>query len=122
MWALPTPGGGDELPRLVAQIVSDDDADDFPQGAGPLVRFLWEARWKIGALFGLDGKDDGLGSRVTSLGDGPLGAVYLAAIKPFRHLIVYPALMRWIERGWRADAREARSPEAVGSSREGDPS
>ena len=29
---------------------------------------------------------------------------YMAAIRPFRHLLVYPALMRRIERGWRADA------------------
>jgi hypothetical protein len=34
--------------------------------------------------------------------NGPLGSVYMAAIKPFRHLIVYPALMRQIEREWRA--------------------
>lgn len=166
VWALPTPGGPDELPRLVSSIVSDD----FPQGAPLVVRFLWEARWKIGTLFGWDGKDAGLGSRVTSLRDrlpkdlreapsgpdveddpftslylledewatelanrtvhtvmhigwvpdesggyhgqlavlvkpnGLFGAAYLAAIKPFRHLIVYPALMRSIERGWRVRA------------------
>lgn len=35
--------------------------------------------------------------------NGPLGAAYMAAIKPFRHLIVYPALMRIIERDWLAD-------------------
>jgi hypothetical protein len=34
--------------------------------------------------------------------NGPLGNLYMAAIKPFRHLIVYPALMRQIEREWRA--------------------
>ena len=32
--------------------------------------------------------------------NGPLGAAYMAAIKPFRHLGVYPALMRWIEHKW----------------------
>jgi len=30
--------------------------------------------------------------------NGLLGAVYMAAIRPFRHLIVYPAMMRQIER------------------------
>lgn len=30
--------------------------------------------------------------------NGLLGVVYMAAIKPFRHLIVYPAMMRQIER------------------------
>jgi hypothetical protein len=34
--------------------------------------------------------------------NGLLGSSYMAAIKPFRHLIVYPALMRQIEREWRA--------------------
>jgi hypothetical protein len=32
--------------------------------------------------------------------NGLLGAVYMAAIRPFRHLIVYPAAMRQIEREW----------------------
>jgi len=29
---------------------------------------------------------------------------YMAAIRPFRHLIVYPAMVRQIEREWRARA------------------
>jgi Protein of unknown function (DUF2867) len=33
--------------------------------------------------------------------NGPLGNAYMAAIKPFRHLIVYPPLIREIEREWR---------------------
>jgi hypothetical protein len=33
--------------------------------------------------------------------NGLLGAAYMAAIKPFRHLVVYPAVMRQIEREWR---------------------
>jgi hypothetical protein len=32
--------------------------------------------------------------------NGLLGAGYMAAIKPFRHLIVYPAMLRGIERNW----------------------
>jgi hypothetical protein len=39
----------------VLQIASDD----FPDGAPLVVRFVWEARWKLGALFGWDGKDTG---------------------------------------------------------------
>jgi hypothetical protein len=31
---------------------------------------------------------------------GPLGQAYMALIKPFRYWIVYPALMRQIERQW----------------------
>ena len=34
--------------------------------------------------------------------NGRLGSIYMAAIKPFRHLIVYPAIMRQLERDWRA--------------------
>lgn len=33
--------------------------------------------------------------------NGLLGRAYMAAITPFRHLIVYPMMMRQIEREWR---------------------
>jgi uncharacterized protein DUF2867 len=33
--------------------------------------------------------------------NGLLGASYMAAIRPFRHLVVYPPMMRQIERTWR---------------------
>jgi Protein of unknown function (DUF2867) len=35
---------------------------------------------------------------------GLFGTAYMAAIRPFRHLIVYPAIIRRIEREWRAGA------------------
>ena len=34
--------------------------------------------------------------------NGPLGAAYMAAIKPFRYLIVYPVMLREFERSWQA--------------------
>ena len=34
--------------------------------------------------------------------NGLLGSLYMAAIKPFRHQLVYPALMRTLEREWQA--------------------
>ena len=34
--------------------------------------------------------------------NGLFGTAYMAAIRPFRRLIVYPAMMRQIEREWRA--------------------
>ena len=37
--------------------------------------------------------------------NGLLGEAYMLAIRPFRHLIVYPALLRQIERTWRARVR-----------------
>ncbi len=39
---------------------------------------------------------------------GRLGGAYMALIGPFRHLIVYPALMRQLARAW-----DARPPRAV---------
>ena len=33
---------------------------------------------------------------------GPLGKGYMAPIAPFRHWVVYPALLRQIERAWQA--------------------
>ena len=39
--------------------------------------------------------------------NGLLGAVYMAAIKPFRHLIVYPRLLRELEHNSRVDTRSA---------------
>jgi hypothetical protein len=43
---------------------------------------------------------------------GRLGETYMAAIAPFRHLIVYPAMMRQIERAWsaRMTQRDPHSP------------
>jgi hypothetical protein len=38
--------------------------------------------------------------------NGLLGTTYMAAIKPFRHLIVYPLMMRQIELEWRAGAAD----------------
>ncbi len=34
--------------------------------------------------------------------NGLFGSAYMAAIKPFRHLIVYPPMLREAERAWRA--------------------
>lgn len=35
---------------------------------------------------------------------GRLGPLYMALIAPFRHYVVYPALMRRIDRAWKARA------------------
>jgi hypothetical protein len=168
VWALPTPGGADDFPRLV-QLIASGDPSQRPSRA---VGALWAIRWKLGALLGWDGPDAGLGSRVPTLRDrlpvdlreassgpdfealpftslyllddewaaeianrtmhgvlhigwvpdgaggyrgemavytkpnGLLGNAYMAAIAPFRHLIVYPTMMRQIARAWRARAGE----------------
>ncbi len=166
VWALPTPGGPDDFPRLVQWLASRDDPSRA--SASRAVRGLWAIRWKAGQLLGWDSPDAGLGSRVLTLRDrfpadlrgapsgpdfaalpftplyllhdewaaeianrtvhgvmhlgwvpdgtggyrgqmavlvkpnGLLGTGYLAAIKPFRRLIVYPLLTRDTGRAWRA--------------------
>jgi Protein of unknown function (DUF2867) len=168
VWALPTPGGPEDFPRLVAGIASGD----LSHGSSRAASTLWAIRWKVGELLGWDGPAAGVGSRVPTLRDrlpldlrnaesgpdfgalpftslyllenefaaeianrtmhgvlhlgwiseqtggysgqmavlvkpnGLLGTGYMAAIKPFRHLIVYPKMIQQIERGWRASARD----------------
>jgi hypothetical protein len=36
--------------------------------------------------------------------NGRMGDVYMAAIKPFRHTIIYPPMLRQVERAWRERA------------------
>jgi hypothetical protein len=176
VWALPTPGGPDDFPRLVEGLASGDPV----QGSSRVARTLWAIRWKLGELLGWDGPDAGLGSRVPTLRDrlpvdlrdapsgpgfdslpfsslyltdgewaaetanrtvhgvmhvgwvqdetggyrgqmavlvkpnGALGAAYMTAIRPFRHLIVYPPMMRQIEREWRARVGEPAPAQAEG--------
>jgi predicted DCC family thiol-disulfide oxidoreductase YuxK len=170
VWALPTPGGHDDFPRLV-ELAASLDASRSSSGA---VRTLFAIRWKLGELLGWDDPNAGVGSRVPTLGDrlpldlrdapsgrtfdalpftplylledewaaeianrtmhgvmhlgwvadgkgayrgqmavlvkpnGLLGTAYMAAITPFRHLIVYPMMLRQIEREWRTRAGECR--------------
>ena len=40
--------------------------------------------------------------------NGLLGSAYMSAIRPFRHLVVYPQMLRDIERRWRT--RPSRTP------------
>jgi uncharacterized protein DUF2867 len=166
VWALPTPGGSDDFPRLVEGIAAGDPS----RGSSCAARTLWAIRWKVGELLGWDRPDAGLGARVQTLRDrmpmdlrdapsgprfdalpfnslyllddewaaeianrtvhgvmhvgwvsdgaggyrgqmavlvkpnGLLGTAYMAAITPFRHLIVYPPAIRRIGREWRARA------------------
>ena len=46
--------------------------------------------------------------------NGRLGSVYMAAITPFRRLLVYPLMLRQLERAWREMVRqESRAPRAT---------
>jgi hypothetical protein len=168
VWALPTPGGPDDFPRLVQLIASGG----LSQRSSRAARTLWGIRLKVGELLGWDGPDAGVGHRVPTLRDrlpvdlrdarsgpdfdglpftslyliddewaaevanrtmhgvlhfgwvpdemggyrgqmavlvkpnGLLGTAYMAAIMPFRHLIVYPQMMRQIGLAWRARTGE----------------
>ncbi|MCT9093554.1 DUF2867 domain-containing protein [Streptomyces sp. ASQP_92] len=170
VWALPTPGGPDDLKWLVGQVA--EGIRGGVDGDTPVSRLLFAVRWKLGALLGWDKADAGIGSRIPSLRDrlpadllagprgpdlgtskfsslyqredewaaemanrtvhavmhigwvpdgagghhgrmavlvrpnGRFGALYMAAIKPFRYLVVYPALMRTIGRQWQASRPE----------------
>jgi hypothetical protein len=44
--------------------------------------------------------------------NGLLGAVYMAAIRPFRHLIVYPPMLRQLGRDWRPRVADPTSASA----------
>jgi Protein of unknown function (DUF2867) len=46
--------------------------------------------------------------------NGLLGSAYMAAIRPFRYLLVYPALMRQIEREWHRRQSRARADAGPG--------
>ncbi|MGW8377959.1 DUF2867 domain-containing protein [Streptomyces sp. ODS28] len=78
VWALPTPGGPDDLPFLVRQIA---EGSGRAERRSPVIRLLFAARWKLGALFGWDREGSGVGGRVRSLRerlpedlrDGPRG-------------------------------------------------
>lgn len=63
VWTLRTPGGPGQLEDLVRAVVTID----FPGSAPAFVRYLWAARWRLGAMFGWDDEDKGLDHRVTSL-------------------------------------------------------
>ncbi len=63
VWALPTPGGANDFPRLVRLAASLDPS----QSSSRAVSALFAIRWKLGELFGWDAADAGVGSRVPTL-------------------------------------------------------
>jgi hypothetical protein len=58
VWDLATPGGPDDLARLVDQF--DSDGKDF--NPSPMYKFLFAVRWKLGALLKWDTEENGVGS------------------------------------------------------------
>ena len=171
VWALPTPGGPDDFPRLVEAFASGDPG----RGSSRVVGALFAIRWKLGDLFGWDDAEVGVGSRVPTLRDrlpedlretrsgpgfdelpfkplyllddefaaeianktmhgvmhlgwvpddaggyrgqmavlvkpnGLFGTAYMAAIRPVRHLVVYPRMIEGIGRQWADDPTPAHA-------------
>jgi hypothetical protein len=163
VWALPTPGGPEDFPRLV-EIISSGNSAETPSRPA---RALWALRWKLGEILGWDDVDaeslpkwqmlrDWLPEDLRDAPTGPdfdalpftsvyllddewaaeianktvhgvmhiswvengsggyrgqmavyvkpnglLGNAYMAAIKPFRHLVVYPAMLRQLKHRWK---------------------
>jgi hypothetical protein len=159
VWALPTPGGRDDFPRMIDMVASFNEADR----KFSVVRLLFAVRKALGDALGWDGPtadtsrpavakrlpddlrqhpstvtpamgftplyqlDDEWAAElinrtvhgVIHLGwvpdgdggyrgqmailvkpNGALGRAYMAAITPFRYLIVYPQMLKRIAREW----------------------
>lgn len=171
VWALPTPGGPDDFPRLVEIVASGNTGETSSRPA----RALWALRWKLGEVFGWDDPDpdslpdwqmlrERLPADLREAPTGPefealpftsvyllddewaaeianktvhgvmhlswvplgndsyrgqmavyvkpnglFGNAYMAAIKPFRHLVVYPPMLRQLERRWEERPRARNS-------------
>ncbi|MFD0899979.1 DUF2867 domain-containing protein [Actinomadura sediminis] len=66
VWSFRTPGAGpDDFPAMLEALRT---GGGFAEQS-PAVRFLFAVRWKLGALFGWDAPEDGVGKRVRSLRD-----------------------------------------------------
>lgn len=159
VWALPTPGGPDDFPRLIRMVASFDEA----RNRLSVVGLLFAIRQGLGHVFGWDNAHDtsmrpSLAQRLPAdLRDSPsavnpamgftplyqlddewaaevinqtvhgvihlgwvhdeaggyrgqmtilvkpnglLGHAYMAAITPFRYLVVYPRMLKVIGRKW----------------------
>ncbi len=104
----------DRLPADLHEAASGPDFDKLPFSSIYLLddEFAAEiANRTVHGVLHLGWVSDGTGGyrgQMTVLvkPNGLFGTAYMAAIKPVRHLIVYPLLMRQIEREWMAGSRE----------------
>ena len=104
----------DRLPADLREAASGPDFDKLPFNSIYLLddEFAAEiANRTVHGVLHLGWVSDGTGGyrgQMTVLvkPNGLFGIAYMAAIKPVRHLIVYPLLMRQIEREWMAGSRE----------------
>jgi hypothetical protein len=102
----------DRLPADLRDAPRGPDSDSLPFSSLYLLEDEWAAEIANRTMHGVmhvGWVPDGAGGyrgqmAVLVKPNGRLGTAYMAAIRPFRHLIVYPPLMRVIERQWRQNA------------------
>jgi Protein of unknown function (DUF2867) len=98
----------DRLPADLREAPRGEDAEQLPFDSLYLLDDEWAAEIAnrtVHAVMHLGWVPDGHGGyrgqmAVLVKPNGLLGNVYMATIKPFRHLLVYPQLLRDIERRW----------------------
>jgi hypothetical protein len=101
----------DRLPSDLRDAPRGPDSDSLHFSSLYLLEDEWAAEIANKTMHGVmhvgwvpDGADGYRGQMAVLVKpNGRLGTAYMAAIRPFRHLIVYPPLMRVIERQWRQD-------------------
>jgi hypothetical protein len=116
-WDDPGAGLGSRVPTLRDRLPADlrdapagPDFDSVPFSSLYLLDDEWAAEIANRTVHGVmhiswvpDGADGYRGQMAVLVKpNGLLGTAYMAAIRPFRHLIVYPPLLRQIGREWRA--------------------
>jgi Protein of unknown function (DUF2867) len=120
-WDSPDAGVGSRVPTLRERLPPDlrdgrsgPDVDAFPFTSLYLLDDEFAAELANRTMHGvlhIGWVPDGTGGyrgqmAVLVKPNGLLGTAYMAAIRPFRHLIVYPAMMRTLGREWAALADE----------------
>ncbi|MFI9721940.1 DUF2867 domain-containing protein [Streptomyces sp. NPDC052396] len=108
----------DRLPEDLRDAPTGPQSDGFPLTPVYLLRNEWAAELAnrtVHAVMHLSWVSDGSGGyrgRMAILvkPNGPFGAAYMAAIRPFRHLIVYPAMLRGIGRMWATGPEPSAGP------------
>lgn len=121
-WDRPATGIGARVPTLRERIPDDLRAASPPPDSGELPfssLYLTEDEWAmeianqtVHGVLHLGWVPDGAGGYRGQLAvlvkpNGALGRLYMTAITPLRHLIVYPTIMRDIAERWRAPAGPA---------------
>src|SRR5215203_5522056 len=114
-WDCPDPGSPTLCDRLPADLRASPSGPDF--AALPFTSlYLLDDEWAaeianrtMRGVMHVGWVPDGTGGYRGQMAvyvkpNGLLGTGYIAAIRPFRHLLVYPQMLRQIGRAWRAHA------------------